>query len=723
MTREGGAIHAAKEEAACSPTQQPIRYCTVRCGLHPTRSNGQIPRLRHPGLQSIFKEVAHSIGTYRHVVSLIANRLVLRDPSLPERGWKTFYDQTWSAVEAVANGKTSSNALHECVSDAFDSIQIHLPKGVLFDLRQQEGSQFETHAIEYLEAFPERLLRVLNVQIAERLPSLKWKQVDALAKHANSFVLSDPSNIQRAAEAIGKCGEGADVALTIAQTQRDALGDLVANERKCNFMKQFNKKTIHKLLPHMIRLSRWSEEWLSRHFEERKEKEESEEEDEDATTGEVRRWRRCRLAKPFSILPVAQLQPGMVMYTFTEVDTLLRSIGKKRKREGETPFAPADKVDFASSIFNLDSFKGRKAKQILSNGREVPTWRIASFRTDGVRLTVTFVSGHAAEPFNAKMLAEKGYCLKAPDSQIDPLNTKRGLYYVGERRCDVAPSSRELKATVVDPGFCKPIHVASVSTASPSPHEDCQHWFITEDEWMEGSGRRRAQDAEERRRKNTEYGAALESLSSKGRKKSVTSKFTDYFVAMMETLSVRASELVTTARSTMKWSQRRSLSRFIGRLCDKLLDRTSTRMVKNDPPIDPAKRDELRIKLRKLREDRRNMPTVVFFGDGTFGPTMRGHNAIPKKGILRELCHRGVTILLDEFYTSAMCPCGQDKLKTTGGRLRAHKSDGSTCSLLSRLAQQQCDRDALASLNMLSCALCALEGRERPIHLCRPCKE
>ena len=35
--------------------------------------------------------------------------------------------------------------------------------------------------------------------------------------------------------------------------------------------------------------------------------------------------------------------------------------------------------------------------------------------------------------------------------------------------------------------------------------------------------------------------------------------------------------------------------------------------------------------------------------------------------------------------------------------LRAHKSDGATCSLLTRLGATSCDRDALASLNMVSC--------------------
>ena len=94
---------------------------------------------------------------------------------------------------------------------------------------------------------------------------------------------------------------------------------------------------------------------------------------------------------------------------------------------------------------------------------------------------------------------------------------------------------------------------------------------------------------------------------------------------------------------------------------------------------------------------------MVFFGDGTFGPTMRGHNAIPKKGILKELCHRGLTILLDEYKTSKMCCCGQDELKTIHGRYRCHKTDGVACSLLQQL---NCDRDALASLNKHD-ALCS----------------
>ena len=129
-----------------------------------------------------------------------------------------------------------------------------------------------------------------------------------------------------------------------------------------------------------------------------------------------------------------------------------------------------------------------------------------------------------------------------------------------------------------------------------------------------------------------------------------------------------------------------------------------------------SEREELRRRLMEVRRQRMEVPTAVFFGDASYGPSMRGHNAIPKKGLLRELCHRGLTFLLDEYKTSKMCPCGHDELKTTGYRFRAHKGDGAVCPLLTRLGAKSC---ALASLNMVSCALCALTGRTRPEHLCR----
>ena len=223
---------------------------------------------------------------------------------------------------------------------------------------------------------------------------------------------------------------------------------------------------------------------------------------------------------------------------------------------------------------------------------------------------------------------------------------------------------------------------------------------------MRESGRKRTQERERKRREGTRYGEAIEAVAAAGRRRSVTSAFAEYATEMLATLTVRATELLSVARSAARWQQKRCLSRFIGRLCDRLFDRTSTRPNKNATASDAATRVEQRQRLMELRQRRQQMPTVVFFGDATYGPTMRGHNAIPKKGILRELCHRGLTFLLDEYRTSKMCPCGQhDELKTMAEdnsvRL-TQKSDGATCSLLTRLGDKSCDHDALASLNMVS---------------------
>ena len=242
---------------------------------------------------------------------------------------------------------------------------------------------------------------------------------------------------------------------------------------------------------------------------------------------------------------------------------------------------------------------------------------------------------------------------------------------------------------------------------------------------MVESGRCRSQAAERQRRERSEYGEALESLSGKGRRKSVTSAFVEYADAMLRTLKVRASELASVGRSAARWQEKRCLARFIGRLCDRLFNRASMRPEKSqESTLSGESHEDFRKRLRQLLYMRQQTPTVLFFGDASYGPSMRGHNAIPKKGLLRELCHRGLTFLLDEYKTSKMCPCGHDELKTTSGRFRAHKSDGAVCPLLSQLGTT-CDRDALASLNMVSCALCALGGRSRPEHLrrsvCRRC--
>ena len=426
--------------------------------------------------------------------------------------------------------------------DVLARTPIDLPEKVLFDLRQQETAQLETHTIEHLETFPERRIHVMRVRIAEAIPHLKWSAIEALGKRAATYVyvLSCPTRrLLTAASAIHACDDGADVTLAIAHAERALMGDLVVASRGDKpFVRQFTKKTFHLLLPHLIRLSEWSEQWLdARCLTSTDERRDDAANEDDAPVEAPRRWHRSRLAKPCSALPIAQLRAAMVRYCCTKVETRLKNAQQTtRKKRGRDENKVAsygtsavEKADFASAIFNLDRFKGRRGSEMLDDGTAACKWRIAAFRTDGVALAVTFVSGRAAAAFNAVSLMQKGYPLAAPATPVDPSETRRGLYFVGEARCVIAPTVAAMRATVVDPGFCKPVHVASVRTDSALPCDDAEHWHLTEQEWMCKSGRARAQASQRCRRDETEYGRALESLSGAGRRrKSATTRFIEY---------------------------------------------------------------------------------------------------------------------------------------------------------------------------------------------------
>ena len=58
---------------------------------------------------------------------------------------------------------------------------------------------------------------------------------------------------------------------------------------------------------------------------------------------------------------------------------------------------------------------------------------------------IVAIWGRAPTAFDAASLTQRGYQLATPAAPVDPSTTRRGLYFVGEARCDVAP-------TVADPG-------------------------------------------------------------------------------------------------------------------------------------------------------------------------------------------------------------------------------------------------------------------------------
>ena len=134
--------------------------------------------------------------------------------------------------------------------------------------------------------------------------------------------------------------------------------------------------------------------------------------------------------------------------------------------------------------------------------------------------------------------------------------------------------------------------------------------------------------------------------------------------------------------------------------------------------MNEKERDDLRAQLRKVKDARRGKQ-LVFFGDGTFSCTQKGHASIPKKKLIKQLAVRGLTFLLCERYTSLRCPCGSHELKNgekvDGIRVRVHKTDGGVCSVLQSIQ----DRDEIACINMLLAASSACQGTQWPTHLTR----
>ena len=104
---------------------------------------------------------------------------------------------------------------------------------------------------------------------------------------------------------------------------------------------------------------------------------------------------------------------------------------------------------------------------------------------------------------------------------------------------------------------------------------------------------------------------------------------------------------------------------------------------------------------------------------------------MPKKRLAKILATKGLTIMLDEFYTSRQCTCGISELQDNSNiqdnancRPRCHKTVGldGPCCVECSLGEEKMDRDVLAIINFLLCIVAALKGQARPTHLCRPWK-
>ena len=741
MPREGQVIAACRATATL-PT---LRYSTVpACGLRTVLKQEARPLLER------FQEASRAIGCYRHLTSLAANALVTRDPEryADVADWKSFYDKVFSAVEAaVLRTSKPTNPYAADVAAILDDGSADLdwrealPQKELFDLRQQVAVQMATNAKEHLLQFRERLHAFLVAELAPHAPSLSsaslrsigWKAVEA-ALSAPSVTTERLSTLEASLPASARAA-----AVGRIEVERLRLGTLAqeasasgAKRRRDDAVESDAQRILRTserlaaLLPHLQRYSVAAQRKGEEEEEASASSDDVSDEDADAIAARPavvggRRFRRCERPKPFMLLPLSKLRPEMVLYTFTEVDTLCRAYARAARKARTWVPPETEKLDFVSGLFDLTTIKGKAGVTVDGDQK----WRVAAFRTNGVEVCLTFVSGHVEQAPNVSALLEAKYNIPFPTEPIDVRTQARGLFCATQSRNDLAPCSDAsgLRIAAVDPGFVKPVAVSVLAEAT----DDCadsEQWHVSEEEWMRDSGRlERRRTEEHRRRRSPAYAEAIEQLSAVRRYSASAATVAAYLRASLATLGARVTELVCTARSIVGMRAKRVLLSFLSRLSDRLFDRSSCRPSRagRGAKLSEEEREALRSKLREARERRTERTSVVFFGNGSFGCTMRGHNSIPKKQILKHLAVRGVTVLLDEFRTSKMCPCGLSSLTHVIGdrRLRCHQAGGSDECRFTCPSSIVRDRDSLATLNMLQCAQSCLLGHRWPSHLSR----
>lgn len=709
----------------------------------------------HDVLAPHFEAYATSIGIMRHVVSMVANHVLLSGASVDSGNLFLFYTRVWSAVDRRARNETGGTIQHfDTEVDLFfeNHDTVGLPSFLVPVMcRQQECNALATAACMHLQSFPMRMMRWIKANLVSMcrhadvrppatigaVAAMIWKLVCAKGDFdvatLNNFICKQHSEMECIKPGI----------VQFALDEYDRLKDFRAPDSPTMSSAINGGKHAHLLIRHMHHLSLRSEEllrgagdcMLTKDVEVDLDDLEGdtviEVVDDDEPTAV--HWPRGTRPSPFSLLPVAKLKRAMVYYGFTEIKNFVSNLRSKKRKMMVTDCVDTLQENMAADkvLGTLLDLQKLKVKRHIGSARNAGGWVLACFRTDGVKTVLTFCTGMASAKAaeNVCCLCDAGYDIPKPKAKIDVESTERGLFRVAPKRNDIEIGSvpASCKITVVDPGFCRPIQSASLSAQhllDPSLQADVlarQSTFhhLTEATWMEESGRReRGQKEMHRRARNQDYKAALEELGNHRRRSCL--EFLSYSQAAMRTLVARSSELVTFARSMFRWTYERKLQGFLDRLADSFYDRSTTR-VSRQAGVSHLSEDEraaLREQLRRAKETRAQKH-VVFFGDGTFSCTQRGHVSIPKKRLLKQMAVRGLTFLLCESYTSKRCPCGAGDLidgnNTDGMRVRVHKNGGCGCEVLNAIK----DRDELACVNMLLATSTACRGCSWPTHLTR----
>ena len=144
----------------------------------------------------------------------------------------------------------------------------------------------------------------------------------------------------------------------------------------------------------------------------------------------------------------------------------------------------------------------------------------------------------------------------------------------------------------------------------------------------------------------------------------------------------------------MRWITKRKTNKTLDKIASRMLRSSSHRKNKaKEPP------PELSCK------------PIVFFGDGNW-KQCKGSPPVPRKPLIKRLAARTITVMMDEYRTSKMCPChgcnaqliNQNSLGTCRVRVctRLNSSgDGTSGCIVNRVGG--IDRDVAGGLSILVC--------------------
>ena len=780
MTKTSLIIKTVCEETQCLPKK--VRYKSIPCNLQTNMK----PEARCT-LQT-FDDYARSHGMYRRVVSLVANFVLISCRLEIEDWFHFYLDVWSAVAYYFAPKHMSENYLKSCIDLFFNNTppSEYMRKKLAYKTpaltRQHECTAMSENVVLHLKQFVSRLHNMIRASTVavQKKHYLEVKSDAAISKKIVDCILCEPGQYndklsKLRSECNNVCSSLFD-RLVFLLDERILLEELVSTVVSYKVKSASKMGTmlnrildgnggdalLYRLIPHLKRYSISNERLLesegmvlapkpNKNAKETTDDESDEESDMDEQDITVSKfWTRSRRPKPFRIAPFCKMQRSMVYYGWTEIKAMFAELAQrekkamKRKRDDtdteeaieEPPFfmtAP-DQLDVFIHLFDLRKIKG--VNQLDHK------WRLCCFRTNGVKCVFTFVSGvpEAASYHGATGLIRPGYRhIPLPDAKIDIRTENNGLYRVNQHRNDMLPLSvdqlQNINFTVNDPGFNRVIQNGTIkATCEATPDavaaalcKDDAMWHITQDELMDQSGRGSSRKKEHvRRLVNKAYATAIDSFSTTRGQSADRTTLEAYVGVVFETFEVMTEELMHTGRAVARWQASRSLQSFLSRVANRIFRNESTRMHRQDNRTDltEEKKKQLQKQLRDARKRKRVEKTVAFFGDGTFKSTHRGKVSVPKKALLKVMAATGLTLLIGEYNTSKMCPCGTDELITPNGgangkRVRVHKTTGDVCSVL----QMVNDRDETSDVNFGLCALRSIQGSSWPLHLCSPCSE